>query len=109
MQEISTQSCFDAQVFRGIKNGVQPVAVKVLAQSDDMQLSLFAKVSKCGADKYCNDFFNLFLLTFGARLEHQPEQDKPSLCFSLFDLMQGTASTRSAYGAHVTMLDFQHT
>lgn len=72
MQEISTQSCFDAQVFRGIKNGVQPVAVKVLAQSDDMQLSLFAKVSKCGADN-CNDFFDLLLLTFGARLEHQPE------------------------------------
>lgn len=33
------------QVFKGIKNGVQPVAVKVLRHSDEIQLAQFAKVS----------------------------------------------------------------
>ena len=54
------------QVFRGIKNGVQPVAVKVLAQSDDMQLAQFAKVSR--ADDYWNAAFQYFFAHFRAQI-----------------------------------------
>lgn len=37
--------CLCLQVFKGVKNGVQPVAVKVLNKTDDLQLERFAKVS----------------------------------------------------------------
>ncbi len=33
------------QVFKGIKNGVQDVAVKVLINSDDIQVQMFQEVS----------------------------------------------------------------
>lgn len=33
------------QVFKGIKNGVQDVAVKVLINSDEIQVQLFQEVS----------------------------------------------------------------
>lgn len=36
------------QVYKGIKNGVQDVAVKVLINSDDLQVKLFQEVSHGG-------------------------------------------------------------
>ena len=39
--------CFDAlQVYKGIKNGVQDVAVKVLIGTDEIQHSLFLEVGE---------------------------------------------------------------
>ena len=39
-------AAWSMQVFRGLKNDVQQVAIKVLNQRDKQQLAEFAKVSK---------------------------------------------------------------
>ena len=48
------------QVFKGIKNGVQDVAVKVLINSDEIQVQMFQEVRlKAGRD--CNGWSTLFI------------------------------------------------
>lgn len=44
------------QVFKGIKNGVQDVAVKVLINSDDIQVQMFQEVRPLPHNRYysCN-------------------------------------------------------
>ena len=45
---VSLSWCAAVQVYKGIKNGVQDVAVKVLINSDDIQVKLFQEVSVHG-------------------------------------------------------------
>ena len=41
------------QVYKAMKCGVQPIAVKVVHGTDKRQLSAFAKVSLCGYSRPC--------------------------------------------------------